>query len=217
MDTEDLVRSLTGDLKPVRRLALPVWRAMGWFGLSLAFAAGAAYLVGLRHDLSDMFTDGRFIVEFAAILLTSLMAAAAAFCAGCPGRPLWERFAALPFLCLWVASVVFGCWQDWSRLGAAGMAITPDPICLPTLLAWSALPGAAIFVMVKRGAPLAPLSTTALAALAATALGAAAMRLTHATDANVMVLIWQVGSVALLTCAAMLFGRRILRWPEHPA
>ena len=217
MDTEALLRSLTGDLRPVRRLAPPVRRAMGWFAASLAFALYVAHVVGLRHDLPVLFTDGRFIIEFAAMLLTGLMAAAAAFCAGCPGRPLWERFAPLPFAGLWIASVVFGCWQDLMRSGAAGLAVTPDPICLPTILALSTIPGAVILVMIRRGAPLAPLSTTALAALAALALGAAAMRLTHDGDANVMVLVWQVGSVAVLICAAMLFGRRLLHWPERHA
>ena len=45
------------------------------------------------------------------------------------------------------------------------------------------------------------------------ALGATALRLFHAQDASVMVLVWQFGSVALLTGLGALTGRQLLRWP----
>ncbi|MGD9805064.1 MAG: NrsF family protein [Hyphomicrobiaceae bacterium] len=51
-------------------------------------------------------------------------------------------------------------------------------------------------------------------ALAVAALSATVLRLTHLPDASKMVLVWQVGSVAVLTLLAALFGRSLLPWPK---
>ena len=214
METNDLIYSLAADAKPVSRLAQPAMRALLWFGLSIAYAGIASFFLGFRADLDLKLTEPSFLLELAAVAHTSLMAAAAAFCATCPGRPKWERFAPLPFLALWLATLGHGCWQDWVQLGPSGLAIHPDLVCLPIILALSIAPGVLIFVMIKRGAPLAPFSTTALGTLAAASVAAVALRLTHVPDASIMVLVWQFGSVGLLTALTALFGRRLLRWPN---
>lgn len=212
MQTEELIRTLTADCAPVRPLAHPGWRAVTWFTISVGYVAAVVVVMGLRPDISTKLADLKFVVEVGAAFLTSMMAAAAAFCAGCPGRPIWERFAPVPFLALWLASLGEGCWHDWLASGAAGLAIRPDLMCFPVIMAISIVPGALIFIMIRRGAPIAPISTMGLAALAAAALGAAALRLFHAEDASIMVLVWQFGSVVLLTGLEALLGRRILRW-----
>ena len=213
MQTEELIRTLTSDCAPVRPLAHPGWRAAVWFAISLGYVAAVVAAIGLRPDISTKLADSKFLVEVGAAFLTSMMAAAAAFCAGCPGRPIWERFAPVPFLALWLASLGEGCWREWLASSAAGLAIRPDLMCFPVIIAIGIVPGLLIFIMIRRGAPIAPFSTMGLAALAAAALGAAALRLFHPEDASIMVLVWQFGSVALLTGLESLFGRFFLRWP----
>lgn len=213
MQTEELIRTLTADCAPVRPLAHPGWRAAAWFAISLGYVAAVVAAIGLRPDISSKLADLKFLVEVGAAFLTSIMAAAAAFCAGCPGRPIWERFAPVPFLALWLASLGEGCWREWLASGGAGLAIRPDFMCFPVIIAIGIVPGLLIFIMIRRGAPIAPFSTMGLASLAAAALGAAALRLFHTADASIMVLVWQFGSVALLTGLEALFGRFFLRWP----
>ncbi|NJO35096.1 MAG: DUF1109 domain-containing protein, partial [Rhodospirillales bacterium] len=87
-------------------------------------------------------------------------------------------------------------------------------VCLPSILLVSIVPGALMLKMIRRGAPIAPITTAALAALAVGALGATALRLFHAQDASVMVLVWQFGSVALLAGLGALAGRHVLPWPS---
>lgn len=212
MQTEELIRRLAENAPPVRRLSHPAWRAMIWFGLSLAYAAMVVYGMGLRPDMFARLTESRFVIELLAALSTAAMAAAAAFCAGCPGRPLWERFAPVPFMLLWLASLGDGCWRDWLRSGLEGLSLRLDFTCFPAILAISIAPAILIFVMIRRGAPIAPITTTGLATLAATALAAASLQLFHPQDASVMVLVWQFGTVLTLTGIGALFGRRLLRW-----
>ncbi|MFX8988190.1 NrsF family protein, partial [Acinetobacter baumannii] len=92
-----------------------------------------------------------------------------------PGRPVWERFAPFPFMALWLGSLGEGCWRQWTIAGPAGLVLQVDVVCLESILAVSIVPALAIYLMIRRGAPIAPMSTFGLATLAATALAAAAL------------------------------------------
>lgn len=212
MRSEDLIRTLASEAEPVRRLAHPAWRVVYWLSLSLVYVAVVVLIMGPRPDIGVKLGEPRFVLEITAAFLTSIMAAAAAFCAGCPGRPVWERFAPLPMLVLWLATLGQSCWQE---VAAAGLTLRPDFACFPNIVIAGLVPGALMLYMVRRGAPLAPVLTTALAALAAAALGAAALRLYHLQDASIMILVWQFGSVAIITGLGALIGRKLLRWPER--
>lgn len=215
MRSEDLIRSLAAKAEPVRRLPHPARRMAAWMALSLVYVAAFIWVIGVRADLAEKLADPRFIIEVSAALLTSMMAAAAAFCAGCPGRPVWERFAPFPFMAVWLASLGEGCWRQWTLYGANGLALHADVVCFVSIFAVSLVPAIAILVMIRRGAPIAPMSTAGLAMLAATALAAAALRFFHDQDVSLMLLIWQFGSVALLAGAGFVVGRLFLRW-NHP-
>jgi hypothetical protein len=213
MKTEDLIQTLSQDAA-VQRLPHPGWRALIWLSVSTAYVAGFVAIMGLRPDIAEKLAEPGFLIEVGAAYMTSMMAAAAAFCAGCPGRPLWERYAPVPFLIVWLASLGAGCWRDWMRFGPDGLTLQPDLICFPIILVISIVPTLLIFIMIRRAAPIAPIATTALATLASASLAAAALRLFHAQDASLMVLVWQFGSVALLAGLGALFGRSLLRWPS---
>lgn len=212
MKSEELVRRLAASAKPVDRLPHPMWRAVMWFTLALAYAAGLVFAMGLRADFSARIAEPRYVIELSAAILTSLMAAAAAFCSTCPGRPLWERLAPFPFLLVWLASLGEGCWRDWTLHGLQGLAVQQEFSCFWKIVATSAPPAILILLMVRRGAPIAPYLTTGLATLAAASLVAAAMLLFHRQESSVMVLVWQFGSVLTVSAFAALFGRRLLYW-----
>lgn len=212
MQTDELIRRLAEGCSPARPLSTPLWRAAYWFTLSLVYAAAIVLIMGPRPDVAVKLKDWRFVLEVAAALLTSMMAAAAALCAGSPGRPWWERLAPLPFLGLWLALLGENCWRDFLAEGASGLAVKQDAMCLPVIALMSIPPAVAMFVLIRRGAPLAPFVITGCAALAAAALSAATLRLVHNQDLSVTVLVWQFGSVTLLTGLEALFGKSVLRW-----
>lgn len=212
MLNEDLIRTLSENCAPIRPLAHPAWRALIWFAISLCYVALVVAVMGLRPDFLSKIADPQFATEVAAAFLTSVVAAAGAFSAGCPARPAWERFAAGFFFLIWAGALVVGCWRDVAAFGVSGLLSHSDVYCLPTILAISIPAAFLILFMVKRGAPIAPFVTIGLAALASTALAAAALRLSFRQDAAVSVCIWQFGSVVLLTGIASLFGRVLLHW-----
>jgi hypothetical protein len=84
--------------------------------------------------------------------------------------------------------------------------------CLPAIVLVGAFPAVAMAVMLRRGAPLTPFATMALGGLAAAALGDFGLRLFHAQDASLMVLVWQFGTVFVLSAFAGWAGRYLLSW-----
>lgn len=209
----ELIRRLAQDASPVTRPPPPMVSAMIWFMLALAAAGGIVLIMGVRPDFSERLGDRLFLAEIVTPLMTSVLAAAAAFCASCPGRPLWERLAPIPPLVLWVAALMRHAYLSYSDAGHQALLLEIDAGCLPKIALIGLLPAILIVLMLRRGAPIAPITTTVLSALAAASLAAAALRLVHVEDASIMILVWHVGSVALLAASASIFGRRLFRWP----
>lgn len=207
-----LIERLAADTTLVKPLRSPLLRTISWLLLSAPWVVAVVAIMGLRSDLGERVTDFRWMVEQIATFATALAAAMAAFCAGVPGRPRWERFVPLLPLAIWLGSLGDGCLQSWHSLGSAGLTLHTDWLCLPAIMMASFAPAIAMTVMILRGSAIAPMTTTALGALAAGGLAEFGLRLFHPEDASVMVLIWQVGTVFAMVTIAGLLGRTVLRW-----
>jgi hypothetical protein len=212
MDTETLVARLAAGLAPVRRLAPPWARAALWALVAVPYVALVVFVVSPRGDLILKLSDWRFATEQIAALSTALAAAIAAFASTVPAHD--RRILLLPLLPLsvWLGSLGHGCLQDWLQIGTAGLALTPDWFCFPATVLVGAVPAIAMAVMLRRGAPLTPHLTAALGGLAAAGLANFGLRLFHSQDASLMVLVWQVGSVMILTATCAWAGQQLLNW-----
>jgi hypothetical protein len=197
---------------PVRPLASPGLRTLGWLGLSLTFIGAVVYAMTPRADLLDAIGTPRFVLEQATALATAAAAAFAAFCASIPGRD--RRIMALPLapLAIWLGSVGLDCAVMIARRGWLSVRFEDDWLCIPAIALTGFGPAALIVLMLRRGAPLAPALTMALAGLAAAGLGSFGLRLFHAEDASLMVLVWQIGTVAVLSAVSGAIGPLVLSW-----
>ncbi|MGC8536369.1 MAG: NrsF family protein [Rhizomicrobium sp.] len=210
--TEELIAHLTRQAEPVRCLSSPQRRTAVWLAWSLPWVAAVVFIMGLRPDLTARLADPRWLLEEVAALATGVMAAMACFCAGVPGRPHWEHFLPLIPLAVWLATLGHSCVEDWRRLGSVGLGLTTDWQCLPAIMMTGIGPAVVIGWMIRNASPITPMTTTALAALAAGGVAAAALRLFHPEDTSLMVLVWQAGTVFVLTLIAALLGKTVLRW-----
>lgn len=208
----DVIEFLTADVAALRPLRPPSVRVAAWGALGLPFIVLAALAMGLRPDLAAKMADQRYVLEQGAGLLTALLAGYAALSIGIPGRS--GRVALLPLapLAVWLGSLGQGCLSAWLALGPDGLVLTPDWECLPAIAMIGIGPAIAMAVMLRRAAPLSPRLGLLLGALAAAALGDVGLRLSHPQDASLMVLVWQFGSVAILSAMCGCVGRQMLRW-----
>ena len=211
-DTTRLIQQLAGNVQPVRPLRRPWMRTVAWLAVSIPYVAIIVLVLTPRHDLILKLRETRYIVEQIAALAAGMGAAAAAFASTVPGYN--RKFLILSLLPSigWLGTLGHGCIRDWLQFGIGGLTIEPDWMCLPAIALIGALPAITISVMLRRGAPLTPHLTSALAGLAAAGLGSFGLRCTESHDAGIMVLVWQVGSVVLLSALAASAGRNLLNW-----
>ena len=212
MDTDRLIERLAGKADPVRRLAVPWIRTAMWFAIAAPYVALVVVMMTPRGDLFAKLSDFRYLLEQAAALSTGIAAATAAFTSIVPGYD--RRIVLLPLvpLSVWLASLAEGCIQTWMRAGAGGISLTSDFVCIPAIALVGAVPALAMAVMLRKGAPLRPHISAALGGLAAAGLGNFGLRLFHHQDASLMVLVWQMGTVFMLTMLSGSAGRLFLNW-----
>ena len=216
VETNQLITLLVADCPAVRRLHAPWQRTGLWLTISLL---GVGTMTAVQLAGRDVIEgiDTRMAVEQAAILLTGLTAALAAFSTVVPGRD-W-RISLLPLIPLgvWLGSLGEGCMHDWSRLGADGLQVSSDWGCVPAAIVLSIPCATIMLVMLRRGAPPFPNLTLALGTLASAAMVNFGLRLFHAGDVAVMILAWHFGGIAAVTTLASRFGDRVLNWHSKGA
>ena len=202
MKTERLVERLAAELTPVRRIARTGTRLAWWLLISVPAAGLVAWASGLRPDLVARLADRSFLVEEGAALLTALVGVYAALCAGLPDQPGWKMWLPMAPVALWFGVLGRQCLDVFLRMGPEGLSITPDAMCLPAIALGGLAPAIAIVVLLRGSGKFRTTGACLCGALGAAALGAAALRLYHMEDAAIMVIVWQLGSVALFSLAA---------------
>ena len=210
--TPDLIDALVETATPVRRLRPPIVRA----GLWLAFAATILGLIaiahGVRPDFSNCLRQPFFVIGMLGALATGISAAVASFQLSLPDSSRLWIILPLPALALWVVTIGYGCLTDWVSIGPDSVRLGEAIRCFATLLMTSVPLSIAMLAMLRYTALLRPLEVSVLGGLAVAAVTAFALSMFHDLDATVMILIWNLGVVALIAALGSLFGRSMLTW-----
>lgn len=210
--TPDLIDTLVDCATPVRRLRPPLVRA----GLWLLFATFVLGLIavahGVRPDISERLQQPVFVIGMFGALTTGILAAIASFRISLPDGPrLWLLLPA-PALALWVSTIGYGCFTDWVSLGPNGIRMGEAVRCFATLLLTSVPLSIAMLVMLRYAALLHPTAVSIMGGLAIAAMTSFALSLVHDLDASVMILVWNLGSAAMIAGLSSLFGRAMFTW-----
>ncbi|HEX9462140.1 MAG TPA: NrsF family protein [Alphaproteobacteria bacterium] len=206
---DDLIDRLAAELKPVRPLASPVTRALGWLAVVAALAVVLAMLSDLDALRRRLETAPDMWLAILGSTLTAACAAFAAFELSVPDRkPAWALLP-LPPLLLWVAASGLGCLRGWVIPGThvASMRETGD--CLVFILGLSVPLGAALLLMLRRAFPLRPDLTAMTGALAVAAAAASLLNFFHPFDAAVTDLAVHAIAVAVVIAAGRVLSRRV--------
>ena len=210
--TPELIDILVECATPVRRLRPPLVRA----GLWLAFAGLILALVaighGVRTDLAARLHEPTFAASIAAALATGILAAMAAFAISLPDRSRWWLLLPLPALAVWIATIGYGCFVDWVSVGPDGIRLGEELRCLALLVLTSVPLAIALAAMLRYAALLRGGAVAMMGGLAVAAITATALSLFHDHDATVMILVWNLGTTALITGVGSLCGRGMFRW-----
>jgi hypothetical protein len=210
--TPQLIDALVARATAVRRLRAPLVRAGLWLGFAALVLALLTAVHGLRSDLVVHLRQPAFLVSLAAALATGILAAMAAFLVSLPDRSPWWLLLPVPTLAAWLSTIGYGCLTDWVSMDPAGVRLGETARCFATLLLTSAPLSLAMLAMLRYAAVLRARAVAWMCALAVAALTSFALSLDHDLDATVMILVWNLGTAALITGIGGLLGRRMFLW-----
>lgn len=207
---ERLIRDLTADLTPVRRLASPAVRALGWLsvvGAAAVALAALADLPALWHRLVGATDMWAAVVGSAG---TAFLAAIAAFELSMPdARRTWALLP-LPAALLWIVASGLGCLRTWLAPETHVADLSEARDCLLFIIALSVPLSALLILMLRRACSLQPGLTAAIGGLAVAAAAATLLNFFHPFDAAATDLAVHTGAVALVIAANRALSGQLL-------
>jgi hypothetical protein len=215
--TDQLIASLAADLKPARPLPPPATRLAAWMALALATAALGVVLLGPRADLAQSVRSAAFLSRQGIALVAGLLAAWSALVLGVPGaeRSTLQRAAPLFVMAAWL--LMLGAPLLADDTAGSRLAHAFEWVCAARVTVLAIPPGVALYVMLRRAAPLRAGWTGALAALGAAAVGAAAIQCICPVDSPAHLLVAHALPVLVFAVAGILIGRLTLRDVLRPS
>jgi hypothetical protein len=187
-------------------------RAMLWLAFAGLVLALVAVGHGLRADLALRLHQPTFAISAAAALATGILSAMAAFATSLPDRSRWWLALPMPTVAVWISTVGYGCLTDWVSIEPEGVRLGETARCFATLILTSVPLAVALAAMLRYVAVLHGGAAAITGGLAIAALSSTALSLFHELDATAMILIWNLGTAALITGIASVLGRRIFGW-----
>lgn len=210
--TPELIDTLVECATPVRRLRPPLVRAGLWLLFAALVLGVIAVALGVRPDMSERLRHPVFVIGMLGALATGILAAIAAFRVSLPDGSRSWLLLPIPALVLWVSTIGYGCFTDWVSMGPNGVRMGEAARCFATLLLTSVPLSIAMLVMLRYAALLRPTAVSVTGGLAVAAITSFALSLVHDLDATVMILVWNLGTAALIAGISSLFGRAMFTW-----
>ena len=214
MTTDDVVAALVRDLKPVAPLPAPGVRVWQW-GLVAAVSGGVVVAAfGLRPDIAGAAGTLSFQAHIVFLGLLTVLAGGAALVLAIPGERLSQVRRSGPV----GLAIALGAWLVAELAlavahSSAAWALDSGWGCVAKAMTMAAVPGAALVLMVGRGASVDPRRAVTYAALAAAGVGALGAELTCPKTEALHLLVWHFGPLVVLTVVAMLAGAPMFaRW-----
>jgi hypothetical protein len=211
--TDDLIRQLANEARPVRPLRPTPLRLVGWAVIAAASLGVVSMLMGVRREFGSVADQADFAVEAALLIITALSAAVGALVVSVPGA---ERSA----LVRWTPIVAGVASVLWAAGELALASATGEPTgrltfgwhCVYKTAAVAAVPAIALVVLVRRAAPTRAAWAGLLAILATAAVGVLGANIICPYDRPLHMLVWHVAPLMLFAGAGAALGTWLLRW-----
>ena len=207
MTTDEVVSTLIRGLKPVSPLPVPGVRVWAWGATAIVAGGVAAAVFGPRPDLAQAATTLNFQAHTVLLVLATALAGGAALVLAVPGERLSRARQFVPI-------AAAGCWIAWLLVELAAAASRSPAAwtidfgwgCVAKAMTMAAVPGAALLLMVGRGAPVEVRRAVTFAALASAGVGALGVAITCPSSDVMHLLIWHAGPLVALPGVAAVAG-----------
>ena len=167
---------------------------------------------GLRQDIGARLQQPLFLTSICASVFTAVLAAVAAFIVSLPDRSRLWLLLPVPALALWVSTISYQCLTDWVSIQPDRIRLGEAADCFATLILTSIPLWLAMLLMLRYVALLRSAAAAVAASLAVGAIASTALSLFHPLDASAMILLWNLGTGALLVGLGSAFWEKMFSW-----
>ncbi|HMP00670.1 MAG TPA: DUF1109 domain-containing protein [Kiritimatiellia bacterium] len=205
--TDDLIRQLAEDARPVKRLPPPGRRFALWLALSVAYALMCLLWIGWRADLSQVAATPGFLWQTALLVALTLSSGWLAFAFSVPGREgsPWRKRSVVLVALAWLASLVTLVAVTPGHSPGEGLA------CSLQITLVGAIPAILLVLMIRRAAPLQWLWSGILVGLAMIGLGATALQFACCSGDPMHLLVWHLLPGVLFVVIAVALASRLFK------
>jgi hypothetical protein len=214
VNTEELIEQLEAELSPVRRLPSPRRALLIWLAVTVPALAVVVQVMGPLPELPRLLREPGFLIAEGFAIVTALLAANAAFCAGKPDEPGWKLWLPVAVFVLWAAELGRQCFVLALSGDSGVFVVRPDWMCVPAIAVSGLIPALTMVLLLRGRTRFRAAWASLCGVLAAAAAAEGALRFYHAADTLAMVLVWQMGTVALLAAAGGALARLSLGRPR---
>jgi hypothetical protein len=208
--TDNLIESLAADLKPVRRLYAPTWRALGWLAVISAIGVLIIWRFANMSVFMHRVQTPRIALESVGSALTSIAAVMAAFQLSIPGRSRHWGWLPLAPLLVWLGASGMGCLANGLTLTAAQKTTGESAHCFMFIAGFSVPLAAALFWMLRRAHTLTPIPVAVFGTLGVAAMAATLLQFFHPFDITVIDLGFHAAAVGFVILVGTALRRPLL-------
>ncbi len=209
-----LIADLSADLRPVRRLSPPLWRAAAWLGAVVAAGLGLACVADLPAMLDRLRSTPDMSLAITGSVFTTILAAIAVFELSLPDRRASWALLPLPGLALWIAATGMGCLRTWVIPNTEVASLTEARGCFVFIVSLSIPLSILMVAMIRRACPLRPNLTAVIGGVAVAAGAATLLNFFHPFDAGATDIAVHVVAIGVVIGLNRLFGGRLLASPR---
>lgn len=207
--TEDLIASLSKELKPVKCVAHPLKRAACWLVLASLYALLVVIFLGIRGDFLTKIIEPIYFFEVALALSMSLSAALSShwLCVPDMRGQSWMPVVSITLLTVlagWLALNTSINWGVESQMHFSH--------CMTDGLIFGFIPALAIVLLSMRGKTTRPILMIAMNILAVGGVGYVGLRLTCGCDDIWHILIHHVSPFFVISAIIAVIGQKLYNW-----
>ncbi|MCB9984005.1 MAG: DUF1109 domain-containing protein [Rhodospirillales bacterium] len=206
---ESLIEGLADELKPQKPLPHPLLRVLPFLVIAIIYVSGLVYIVGVRSDIGEKFSDPAYMIEIFLMAFTALSSGIAASYLSVPDMrgAKWviaPPLTALAIFCVW--SII--------RASAEGMHMPHIHFdhCMGEGVFISVAPLALLITLIRKGASTHPYLGALMNAMAAAGLGYVGLRFTCSMDTVGHATVSHLIPYVIIGMILALSARKVFKW-----
>ncbi len=213
-ENDDLIKSLTEKLTPVKPLRCHYIRSLIFLFFTYALIFASISLFGVRSDIDLIFENHSLLVQLVLLMIAGLTATFATFKLTLPS----EKISVLTWaMIITPVLLVGGVLAFCATMGTADDLISfysHDLLIarLRRVVLISIIPTIFIIYMIRKGRPIHGSLIGLTSFMAITALSVAGCRLSCSIDSLYANLLWHYLPIAILSLFGFLIGRYLYKW-----